>query len=434
MFNGSYLNSNIGHEFVNLFQTDSGKNYVYVMPEGKFGKIQKGKVEAVINVRNIPNEKKLEILSVATNLKEIYDPDLSISRNEKIQEKIINTECYAGKLMKDIFTGAKQQSIYVSYEAENVKIPTKYITIPYRVSGGLAKGPNRSQKIYSEEGEPEFVWLSEIIEEICSNGNDLSKLHEDEINEYKKEISEDKVGDDYHKCELSILEVLYGKGDDELAYSNAIAFLFERIPSVMLQFFNPQQNNSGTPANSICGYNEEIPGISPASNTTISEKVEKVYRELYNMDIVVTTNCRTIVIENKIRSGVNGVNDSKNLQITNQLQKYVNQFSTIKDLTNEQVFPRPIEFYLLCPEYNKILLSDYGVDKIYILKTYKELYEYLINISKPHSLFKKAQAFEIAIEVIRRFFDEFINAIRRHTLTYVDDRKPELMRKVAKIF
>ena len=37
MFNGSYLNSNIGHEFVNLFQTDSGKNYVYVMPEGKFG-------------------------------------------------------------------------------------------------------------------------------------------------------------------------------------------------------------------------------------------------------------------------------------------------------------------------------------------------------------------------------------------------------------
>lgn len=35
MYNGGYLqseNQNIGHEVINLFQSDNGNNYIYVLP------------------------------------------------------------------------------------------------------------------------------------------------------------------------------------------------------------------------------------------------------------------------------------------------------------------------------------------------------------------------------------------------------------------
>ncbi|MGM9843208.1 MAG: hypothetical protein ACI30S_03175 [Muribaculaceae bacterium] len=391
MLTGSYLQNNVGHEFVNYFQSDSGRNFVYLMAYGTFANAHKGKVCAVVNVRNVPGQKYFELVSIATGLREVYIPN-NDAENAKIQQSIITTETYAGKTMAQIFQGCKQQDIYVTYEADKVLIPTQYTTIPYREEYGLSKGPNMSQKIYAEEGDSNFDILWDIIKEIEESGELQGKLLLDEIKRFKCEdgdICKNRMMD------FSILETMYGRGDDEIAFSNAIAFLFLHIPKPLLKLFSP----SGK------AYNDE--------------KVIDIYRELHNMDIVVKTTHRTIVIENKIHSGINSVKIKSKPQITNQLQKYAEQFDSLDDLKD---FPRPVEFYILVPEYKRnINLNKYGVQGKYTVKTYTELFDAIKDID--------ADATRIP-----GFFSEIRRAIKRHTTEYPNDPRIDMMKKVAKIF
>ena len=38
MYTGSWLDENIGHEIINLFRSDNGQNYIYVLPWGTMDK------------------------------------------------------------------------------------------------------------------------------------------------------------------------------------------------------------------------------------------------------------------------------------------------------------------------------------------------------------------------------------------------------------
>ena len=41
MYVGGYLELNIGHEVINLYQADNGRNYIYLNSTGDFDKMQK---------------------------------------------------------------------------------------------------------------------------------------------------------------------------------------------------------------------------------------------------------------------------------------------------------------------------------------------------------------------------------------------------------
>ncbi len=72
MYNGDFLsyNTNIGHEVINLFKDDHGKNYIYILPYGNVAAIHNNKVDTILLVKRLGNG-MLEIIAKATQLEQI---------------------------------------------------------------------------------------------------------------------------------------------------------------------------------------------------------------------------------------------------------------------------------------------------------------------------------------------------------------------------
>lgn len=50
MFAGEFLDDHIGHEIVNMYKDDQGRNYVYIQPYGTYQAAHNGKIGAVLMV------------------------------------------------------------------------------------------------------------------------------------------------------------------------------------------------------------------------------------------------------------------------------------------------------------------------------------------------------------------------------------------------
>lgn len=87
MYNGDYLADNLGHEIINLYQSDNGKNYVYLQHAGTFSEEQKGKVGYVLFVRTLPGRKMLEVLGKAEGITDIYYPGQKADEQKEYIEK-----------------------------------------------------------------------------------------------------------------------------------------------------------------------------------------------------------------------------------------------------------------------------------------------------------------------------------------------------------
>ena len=116
--------------------------------------------------------------------------------------------------------------------------------------------------------------------------------------------------------------------------------------------------------------------------------------------MLVRDNNNIIVIENKIKSDVNTVPTDKKEK--NQLDRYVNYITWLTQI-NTNIKPY---FLILTPNYNKPKLSE-EMNKKYKVITYRELYDFL-KVRKSKS---KVDA----------NFDDFLDAMRRHTHDNVND-------------
>ena len=106
MYNGDYLADNLGHEIINLYQSDNGKNYVYLQHAGTFSEEQKGKVGYVLFVRTLPGRKMLEVLGKAEGITDIYYPGQQPDEQKEYIEK--NNVRYAGVLLNEIFNASNR--------------------------------------------------------------------------------------------------------------------------------------------------------------------------------------------------------------------------------------------------------------------------------------------------------------------------------------
>ena len=108
MYNGGYLqseNQNIGHEVINLFQSDNGNNYIYVLPYGNMAAKHNGKIETILLVKR-HNASILEILAKAEELEQI----INISKTVQVVKKIFTKSKY-NKLM--IITSDMGENFYM---------------------------------------------------------------------------------------------------------------------------------------------------------------------------------------------------------------------------------------------------------------------------------------------------------------------------------
>ena len=153
------------------------------------------------------------------------------------------------------------------------------------------------------------------------------------------------------------------------------------------------------------------------NNFSFSHEFE-VEREVNNIDLKLTDiDGNIIVIENKIKSNINGLKQNHK----SQLSKYYNIITD--ELIDQNV---KASFFIFYPEYHKTLkdnLSSYLYGDKYALISYKDIYIYY------NDWFKKNQNIFTKTSYEYFYFCEFLNSLKKHTKSIDNQQEEELKRK-----
>lgn len=372
MYNGDYLNENLGHEIINMYKDDNGNKYIYLQPLGTFAYEHTNKIGCILLARTIPGKKKLEILGKADYLEDVY----KYGHTAKEQIEYINKHNikYGGVLLNKIFeSNKKNQDIFISFKAKEVLKPirTTYLSFEKNTECDIILKENKqakaSLKQYFDSSTPEdYDTLFNFI-----NDN----------NNWEKEI--DKVTPDRISIpsEKNFFEIC-GIENYELAFSNALAYFMKRYPELITKFAKEYLDKD----------------YIPAEDFDIIREKEK------NIDLLVTDKNYVIVIENKIKSEINGhIKTSQNNDLEySQLSKYYNHAKKISN-------GRKIRCFLLTPNYNDIDLKCYADGEQYTKIYYSQIYQFL----------HKQQINDI-------YLNEYIKAIHKHTKEYNNELYEEM--------
>ncbi len=469
MYTGDYLGKNIGHEVINLIQSDNGNYYIYINAYGSvndkfYNPEYEEKNDVILFTRYVTVKgikDTVEILAMATDLKlcakeDIWSKVLNSQKEEKAKKKtkiekakqinkcinnyIKNENIKYNKVpIEDIFNENNYDGInndisrFVTYKAAKLYKPTKCI---YLSKDELSK----EAKSYLEKGEEGIVFClnnedndsdkkfqpygTELKTYFTKTGKEnaydkLLKIINDESSwETMEECTTQKLLDkrkdeEYNRGEGHNFIDIINKADDEVIFSNFICYIFGSLK-------------------------KEVKGFFHSKNINLSENFE-IKREEGNIDILIKDrkNHNLIVIENKIKAGIHGEkseNETEKL-ITNQLHKYIHytygeiwsskKYIKIKeDNTKYEQMQEYLEdagiynnryFYILLPDYNHLDIDAInneieGFEKNSSDKR-KDKYK-LIHYSKLLEFFQKLQDTE---KGNIPYFKDFLNAIERHS-------------------
>ncbi len=415
MFTGDYLEDNIGHEVINLFKSDNGKFYLYLNALGSFHSDWKGRIKSMLMVRTIQGAKMMEVIGLATGLRDVYKPELAekapaskktAKDNEgkynqpklkKDQDGFIaaNDIKYNGVPLNKIFCNNRfQQDVNITFEAKRVVKPKKPIYITFEADTSAQErliGNNLLVKLTGLNAAK-----ASLKQYIANRGTaaDAYSVLSSLINNV--DLWDEGVGtvaESKAELEHTVTETMFdicGIAYSELAYSNAIAYFFERYPHLFTGFMHE------------LGVDFPITGRFD------------VKRELLNIDLLFTNGEKSIVIENKIKSDINGLD--KHDPNKSQLEKYyrlldktdkkyasmISDKATIEDLRRR--FPNP-QFFVLTPDYNNVDLSQYTRSEEYTKIHYGQLYAYL----KTTEEYKNNSDYQ---------FHEYVDSLERHASPY----------------
>lgn len=412
MYTGTYLeDDNIGHEAVNLFKDDNGRNYIYVLPDGRMNKEHNKKIKNILLIRRC-NSKIYEILAKAENLKQLAFVETTGPKDAKKlledqKQKITeNKITYNGIRIDEIFADNKNgkgiQAVFMTFEAgkvTKVKEPI-YLTVN---SGDKTNNTVVLDEFDKFSREHPKMYVSD-----SNHPNAYKKLNDIIENEsYWGETTEKFT--DYHIQSDSELEAcnmidIMKKGHDELCYSELLRYFFEANHAVFKEF-----------ASKILG----IENFSESYNTL---------REHKNIDILIDDyeNKNVVVIENKIKSRINGIccntdgnkekiqsGGKKSNVLKSQLDKYYEYIMNNIKYKNY----KEKKFYIFAPNYNHIDLKTYVNGDEYTEIKYSAIFDFF---RSKESEFTK-----------EKYFKEFLYALQKHTRQVDNSNEEELFRKFA---
>ena len=156
-----------------------------------------------------------------------------------------------------------------------------------------------------------------------------------------------------------------------------LAYYFENNPAILQDFVNK-----------ILG----LPFKAPFS----------VKREYKHTDILIeNADGAAIILENKIKSGINGLSEDGR----NQLDKYVEEISRQYGLENTYGF-------VLCPNYNIIKISNYknAANQHLIARYYTKSKENVIPYTKLYDFFSIYKE-----NVNDKYYEDFLKALKLHS-------------------
>ena len=527
MYAGEYLGENLGHEVINLIKPDESDKcnsyLVYITNDGKINdNFHNGKWKAscVLYTRWCTREYKdknkdnktitlsmQEILAKTegelVNLIAAYKNNKKNKEYTKIHLKSLEKYTYAGKGLEEIFSNNKhvtQPILYATFEVDKIiKVKPGYRVFiiddketweKCRKINNNNEEKNKEEFIYINEGAKEdeieyrddkngnpkkiitkqynIKFAKQSLKQYITNGDrDNNKHFEKVYDNIDKVIKDDKYWDKdnknpvrtYKELQDANLIVSSGKKNnfigiikqeyDELTYTNLFFHIFKSSPKL------------------FCKFADEVLNIKSLSPNKI-----RFVREEGNIDLLIDDmeNKTLIVIENKIKSGINGVrHDEAGEEVGNQLSKYIHYtFGYIVDKVsnkNGYTYKRlkseiddndeeresngyenyeNRHFFIFAPKYknfdkesinnnvqiylneakdkydNKPLLTNEQIEKSkYEIITYDKIYKYFseYNFTKED---KKPS-----------YYDEFLYAIERHSHDTDDIQERQMYERFA---
>lgn len=431
MYVGNYLSNNIGHEVINLFKADNGGHYVYLNSRGNLAKEHEGRIGTMLFVKYY-TKGVVEVIGKAVGLEEADGVIGSLSRNldeenaelSNLQKEYINKQengiSYNGASVLDIFKGAGQQSIYITYRAEAVYRTKKgkQILICFgdaqEVTSEDAKiivlkdykqaKASLKQYIYPSSQNEDYEKLMLLIDDSFYWEDKCVQKVKDEFEELKDSLNVER--------KISLFDICLIQ-NDENRFSNALKFFMEKYPDLWRKFFRfGKYHNYDGNNNKIS--KEEYPinitlkpkwFVKREYDTTIKSYDEedqtlKTSSNSGRIDLFISDGENVVVIENKIKSGINKGNSAS--EGKTQLDRYVKYVKHLKSKNNKLGNDA---YFILAPNYNipeieKTLRNEYKVI------TYKNIYEFLNGSKELEN-----------DDNLKAFFD----AMHRHTHENVND-------------
>ena len=387
LYTGTYISdtNKIGHEIINMFKDDLGRNYIYVTPYGNIADVHDNQIDAVVMVRSI-GDKCVEIIAKAEMLEQVAfsrDNDVSASQRNYIERENVR---YCGKSLTEIMKVANQdnEKILITFKSGKVRKPSKQLIIcPDKadtrdavVLPGITAINNMSMKLYLSETEKSEAYFT--VKSILDNAEYWEK--EDTI----QSIDISSIGQRDSRGFLNVI----GKTNDELAFSNMFAYFFMEYPEIFVKFA------------------EEVLGLAVAGNFTLA-------REENNIDILISDEKNYIVIENKVKSKINGIrHDINGDMIVSQLKKY-------HDYAISKAGERKASFYLFSPDYNYIDTGKFERGKEYRIITYSAIYGFFARNGQ--------------LAMYSRYYHELLIALKLHTKQVSNDLSDVLEQRFVRV-
>ena len=443
MYVGSYLENenNIGHEVINLLRADGevdksgdGQNYIYIQSWGTMEKEHNNQIDTILLVRNTGIADTLEILAQAWDLEQIakikagtHESEIEDILKEQI-EYITKTAKvkYNGKFLNNIYYGQEtdenKNDVFITFKANKLRKPKKPLFVSFSTEdkninklinsfGGKIVYLNTYKNIKEEKYEKvihivnmakaslKMYFKNEIIK---SNKNKTFpyREHIDQRYAFKqlKNICEDKTLWEEKNTTESTTEIknssnysnnnfidLIDKQYAEVTYSNLFKHIFES-DRILFQKFAEEVLSKDENGDDIKNeYNKKL-----CINNNIT-----VERENAHIDLLIQDANNVIVIENKIKSGINGIKyDIHGDLVGSQLSDYYHYIKNNDEFNKKNSF-----FYIFAPDYNRI-----DTDKIQNIKgVYK-----IIPYHRIYNFFRKYDNSKIP------YFKEFLYALEKH--------------------
>lgn len=498
MYTGKYLETgeNIGHEIINLFKSNNGKYYIYLNSQGTIASKYVNGAKTIHTKTKQDNKKGgtpreidilltrpinahvLQVIALAKNVavldsailsekkeyKEIFSDKskrreaqqkMEIKYGNKKIDKILAKNQYKNSYERDIFATFETDKLYkpkepmflcsIAKNKEEEKDVKQYqfINGKYEIietDNGFGKQSLRLYFTNNDKNISAFNSLSAIIDETEQT------YWTDNHNFKEVDLSEPDYGT-YRTNFLSIIK----EEDRELTFSN------------LLQYFLSDKSI-------LKAFCEEILKI----NINVEHADISVNREEHNVDLIIRDGKNIIIIENKILSGINGMNKDYTEQLAKifgneqeeskkEEQEIDEQFSTkkaLKDLykelkedtltelqkseknkvskpivsqlskyyfyarkiaLEEGIDKNNIKLYIICPFYQAKFydtdnLKQYLYGEKYTTKTYRDLLDFFEKYYKEDNFYLK----------------EFINAMRKHANKTNNSKEEEMKMRFIK--
>ena len=405
MYVGDYIVSNLGHEVINLYQADNGEHYIYLNSTGDFVKAHQGRIGYMLFVKYY-GKGEVEVIGKAEGLEDVY------ASNPEIKQKqidFIRSEggiTYGGASILDIFKGSEQQNVFITYKAQKVYESRSdrriFIRFYNENNESCTCRHEPGDVVISLEGYRQAkASLKQYIYQDGTYKGDLSRSNVEEKKRDYRKIFDTLICDsalwveshnrvDYEELNISsqrrvsLFDICQIQ-NDENKFSNALAYFMERTEYFPLwrDFFRRF-------------------GIELTEGFTVSR--EESCTNGGRIDLLVRAQDDLVVIENKIKSDINSIEEDGEGK---QLRRYFDYANCRVSQSDCPDFGKTIHYVILTPKYNIPVIEDEQMRDVYKVVTYAALYDYL---KENFSVFKHDINFV-----------SFYDAMHRHTHDNVND-------------